>query len=157
MPKGKSKFMSLLIAAVMAAPALVYAQAAVEVSNAWARATVAAQKAGGAYLDIRSAAAVRLVGAASPVAARTEIHNMTMEGGVMKMFPVDGIDIAAGQTVRLAPGGYHVMLLDLKRQLKAGDRVPLTLTIERADKSRTTVEVSAEVRDIAGAAAHKGH
>ncbi len=145
----------LAMLAIAIAPA--YAQSGVEVSNAWARATVAAQKVGGVYLDIRSNAPARLVAAASPVAVRVELHNMSMEGGVMKMAPVAGIALAAGQTVKLAPGGYHVMLVDLKRPLKAGDSVPLTLTIERADKTRASVEVKAEVRDMSAAAAHKGH
>ena len=138
------------------------AQSPVEVSNAWARATVPAQTVGGVYMDIRSATSARLVGAATSAAARAEIHNMTMENGVMKMSPVNGIELPAGQSVKLAPGGYHVMLLDLKQPLKAGDSVPVTLTIERADKSRTSLDVKAEVRAInAGAPStsgmHKGH
>jgi periplasmic copper chaperone A len=146
-----------LTAVALLAPALACAQTGIEVSNAWTRATVAAQKAGGVYLDIRSSTPARLLRAASPLAARVEIHNMTMENGVMKMFPVKALELTAGQTVKLAPGGYHVMLLDLKQQLKAGDSVPLTLTVERADKSVATIEVRAEVRDMAGGAAHKGH
>ena len=86
---------------------------------------------------------------------------MKMEGSVMKMSSVAGIDLAAGQTVKLAPGGYHVMLIDLKQPLKAGDSVPLTLTLERADKTRTTVETKAAVRDMAAMAGghdmDKGH
>jgi len=79
-----------------------------------------------------------------------QIHNMKMEGGVMKMFAVDGVDLPANQTVKLAPGGYHVMLMDLKQQLKAGDHVPLKLTFEMADKKRETVELSVEVREVTG-------
>ena len=147
------------------APALAAAQAGVEVSNAWTRATAPGAKVGGVYMDIKSAGAAKLVSASSTAAARTEIHSMKMEGGVMKMSPVEVIDLAAGHTVKLAPGGYHVMLLDLKQPLKAGDKVSVTLTIERADKSRATVDVNAEVRDMSGAAkgggmahdAHKGH
>ena len=148
------------VIAVTALPAL--AQSGIEVSNAWARSTVAAQKTGGIYLDIRSASPAKLVGVASPVAARVELHNMKMEGSVMKMSAVESIDLAAGQTVKLAPGGYHVMLIDLKQPLKAGDSVPVTLTVERADKTRTTVETKAAVRDMAAAMQgghdmHKGH
>jgi len=127
----------------------------VEVKDAWIRGTVPAQKATGAFMDITSKAAVRLVALGSPVAGRVELHNMKMESGVMKMFPVDGIAIAAGKTVKLAPGGYHVMLIDLNRQLKQGDRVPLKLTFELADKSRQTIDISAEVRDIKGEPRHK--
>ena len=127
-----------------------FAQQGIQVTNAWARATVAGQKVGGVYMDIRSAGSARLVSAASPAAAKVEIHNMKMDNGVMKMFPVDGIDLPAGQTVKLAPGGYHVMLVDLKQGLKKGDTAQLTLTIEDAKKSRQTVTVNAEVRDVSG-------
>ncbi len=148
--------------AVLLFSAAVSAQTPVEVTNAWARATVAAQKVGAVYMDIRSNAPARLVAVASSAAARVELHNMKMENGVMKMAPVAGIDLARGQTVKLAPGGYHVMLIDLKQALKAGDSVPLTLTVERADKTRASVEVRAAVRDMTGAVqgghdAHKGH
>ena len=87
---------------------------------------------------------------ASPVAGSVEIHNMTMTNGVMKMFPVDGIDVPAGKTVKLAPGGYHVMLFGLKQQMKPGERVPLELLVESADKKRETVSLQVEVRDISG-------
>ena len=155
----KNKLFAIALAMLAVFPVL--AQSGVEVSNAWARSTIAAQKTSGVYLDIRSTAAARLVGVASPAAARVELHNMKMEGSVMKMSSVAGIDLAAGQTVKLAPGGYHVMLIDLKQPLKAGDSVPLTLTLERADKTRTTVETKAAVRDMAAMAGvhdmHKGH
>ena len=141
--------------------AAVQAQSPVDVSNAWARATVPAQTVGGVYLEIRSPIPAKLVRAASPVAGRTELHKMSMENGVMKMSPVDAIDLPAGQSVKLAPGGLHVMLLDLKRPLKAGESVPLALTVERADKSQSTIEIKAQVRDISGAPPasemHKGH
>ena len=83
----------------------------------------------------------------------------------MKMSAVDALDLAAGQTVKLAPGGYHVMLIALKQPLQAGGSVPFTLTVERADKTRVTVESKAVVRDMAGAMQgghdmhdmHKGH
>jgi copper(I)-binding protein len=81
---------------------------------------------------------------------------MKMENGIMKMFPVDGIDLPANKSVKLAPGGYHVMLMNLKQQLKAGDRVPLKLTFEMADKKRETLDVTAEVREVTGAPKH-GH
>lgn len=128
----------------------------VEVKDAWVRGTVPAQKVTGAFMEITSKNAVRLVGASSPIAGTVEIHNMTMTGGVMKMFPVDGIDVPAGKTIKLAPGGYHVMLFGLKRQMKPGERVPLDLLVETADKKRETISLQVEVRDIAGnrASAH---
>lgn len=165
----RMNMIALIAAAAFAMmPAITLAQSGVEVSNAWTRATVAAQKTGGIYFDVRSAAPAKLVGVASPVAARVELHSMKMEGGVMKMSAVESLDLAAGQTVKLAPGGYHVMLIDLKQPLKAGGSVPFTLTIERADKTRATIESKAAVRDMAGAMQgghdmhdmhdmHKGH
>jgi copper(I)-binding protein len=128
----------------------------VEVKEAWIRGTVAGQKASGAFMSLTSRSPARLVAAASPVAGVVEIHNMKMEGNVMKMFAVDGIDLPANRTVKLAPGGYHVMLMDLKQTLKAGDRVPLKLTFEMADKKRETLDVTVEVRDVTGAPKH-GH
>jgi hypothetical protein len=122
----------------------------VEIKDAWIRGTVAGQKASGAFMSLTSRAPARLVAAASPVAGVVEIHNMKMEGNVMKMFAVDGIDLPANRTVKLAPGGYHVMLMGLKRTLKAGDRVPLKLTFELAGKKRETMEIDVEVRPVTG-------
>jgi hypothetical protein len=128
----------------------------VEVKEAWIRGTVAGQKASGAFMSLTSRSPARLVAAASPVAGVVEIHNMKMEGNVMKMFAVDGIDLPANRTVKLAPGGYHVMLMELRQTLKAGDRVPLKLTFEMADKKRETLDVTVEVRDVTGTPKH-GH
>ena len=107
-------------------------------------------------MSLTSRSPARLVAVASPVAGVVEIHNMKMEGNIMKMFAVDGIDLPANRTVKLAPGGYHVMLMDLKQTLKAGDRVPLKLTFEMADKKRETLDLTVEVRDVTGAPKH-GH
>ncbi len=130
----------------------------VTVKDAWIRGTVQGQSATGAFMELTGKSAARLVSVSSPVAKNVEVHNMTMEKGVMKMFPVDGIDVPAGKTVRLASGGYHMMLMNLQQPLKAGDKVPLTLTFERADRQRETVELSAEVRDVTGRPAMRhGH
>jgi len=126
----------------------------VAVKDAWVRGTVPAQKVTGAFMEISGKSAVRLLRVDSPIAASVEIHNMTMQNGVMKMFQVDGIDVPAGKTVKLAPGGYHVMLMGLKQQMKPGERVPLKLTFELADKKRESLELSVEVRDIAGNRPH---
>jgi copper(I)-binding protein len=126
----------------------------VEVKAAWVRGTVPAQKVTGAFMELTGKAATRLVAAESPVAGKTEIHHMKMENGVMKMFPMEGIDVPAGKTVKLASGGYHLMLLDLKRELKAGERVPLRLIFEQADKKRETMDLSVEVRAITGERRH---
>ena len=126
------------------------------VKDAWIRGTVQGQSVTGAFMELRGTATVRLVGVASPVAKSAEVHNMTMENGVMKMFPVAALDVPAGKTVRLAPGGYHVMLTGLQKPLAAGERVPLRLAFESADKSRHVVELLVEVRDIQGNPAHGG-
>jgi copper(I)-binding protein len=128
----------------------------IEVKQPWIRGTVHGQKATGAFMEITSNVPARFVAASSPVAGVVEIHNMKMEGGVMRMFAVDGIDLPANRTVKLASGGYHVMLLDLQRTLKAGERVPLKLTFELAGGKRETIELAVEVRPVTGVPKH-GH
>jgi len=130
-----------------------WARADVTVSNAWVRGTVGPQTATGAFMDIRSTENVRLVGVATPVAKTADVHETTMKDGVMRMRRIAKLDVGAGQTVALKPGGYHVMLQDLKRPLKSGDTVPLSLIFERADKKRVTVETKAQVRDLGAPAA----
>lgn len=134
------------------APAL--AADAVNVSKPWVRATVAGQSVAGAYMDITAKTNAALVSVASPVAAKAELHVMTMDGGVMKMRPLDKLDLPAGKTVNLKPGGYHVMLIDIKRELKAGERVALTLTVQNPRGARSTLQVDAEVRREAAAGGH---
>jgi periplasmic copper chaperone A len=134
------------------------AQAQTTVKEPWVRATVPQQKASGLFAQIISAQGGRLVSVASPVAGVVEIHEMSMDGDVMKMRALsNGLDLPAGKLVELKPGGYHVMLLDLKRQLKAGDTVPLTLVVEGADKKRETVLVQAPVRALGGSMAPMKH
>lgn len=128
----------------------------VTVKDAWIRGTVPGQSGTGAFMELTGKSNARLVGVASPAAKVVEVHNMKMENGVMKMHPVEGIDLPAGKPVRLAPGGYHVMLMELVRPLNAGDKVPLKLTIELPGKRRETLDLSVEVRDVKGQAA-KGH
>jgi copper(I)-binding protein len=146
---------SLALLGMALAPSATLAQPKIEVTNAWARASVPGQKVGGVYMDIRSATSARLLSASSPAAGRVELHNMRVENGVMKMSPVDGIELPAGQSIKLAPGGNHVMLIDLKRELKQGETVPVVLMIESPDKKRQTIEVKAEIRDVTGM--HKAH
>lgn len=139
-----------------AAPAL----AQLQVKDPWVRATVPQQTTSGAFMQLSSSSDVRLVAARTPVAGIVELHEMKMEGDVMKMSAVPGIDIPAGKTVELKPGGYHVMLMDLKRQLKQGETVPITLVVEGKDRKRHTVHVKAAVRPLAatgGEDAKGGH
>src|SRR5450830_471477 len=102
----------------------------VSVTDPWVRATVPQQKSAGAFMRLQSPAPARLVGVSTPVAGRAEIHEMAMENNTMRMRQVDGIDLPAGQAVNLASGGYHLMFFDLKRQLKEGETVPVTLEVQ---------------------------
>ncbi|MBO9689575.1 copper chaperone PCu(A)C [Roseateles chitosanitabidus] len=129
------------------------AQAQVVVTGQWVRATVAQQKATGAFMQIKSPTAVKLVSVSTPVAEVAEVHEMAMDGSVMRMRPVSALDIPAGQTVELKPGGYHVMLMKLKAPIADGETVPLTLVFEGADKMRMSVQVQAAARSPAAAAA----
>ena len=88
----------------------------------------------------------KLVGAASPVAGVVELHEMAMDNNVMKMRAIPALDLPAGREVHLKPGGYHVMLLDLKRPLKAGEKVQVELRLETRDGKRVTQPVEVEVR-----------
>ena len=119
------------------------------VTAPWVRATVPQQSASGAFLQLRSPDAARLVSVSSPAAQSAELHQMAMVGQLMKMGEVDGIDLPAGQTVHLASGGFHIMLFGLKGQLKEGDSVPLALVIERKNGKRETVRVNAPVKPLA--------
>jgi copper(I)-binding protein len=122
--------------------------AQVSVDKPWIRATVAQQKSTGAFFQLKATSDSRLVEVRSAAADMVQIHEMAMEGDVMKMREVPGIDLPAGKTVELKPGGYHVMMMGLKQPINAGDSVPLTLVFEGKDKKRQTVELKAEARAL---------
>lgn len=140
----------LLIASLLAVTAGAWAQTTVKVEDAWVRGTVATQKASGAFMRLTPSANARLVAVESPVAGVVEIHEMAMENDVMKMRQIPGLDLAAGRTTELKPGGFHVMLMDLKQPLKGGESVPLTLVFEDEAKKRFTQEVKAPVTALGG-------
>lgn len=141
-----------LAAALFSAPAL----AQTKISDAWVRATVAPGVATGLFGRLTSATGGRLVGGSSPLAGVVEIHEMTMDGNVMRMRALAaGLDLPAGQTVELKPGGLHVMLFGLQRALKVGEVVPLTLVVEGRDGQRESIAVEAAVRGPGAAGAHK--
>ena len=142
---------AVLLAGVLLAPA-VNAQS-VEVREAWVRAPAPGQSVASAYMELMSRGHALLVGVASPVAARAELHATTMSGGVARMRQMESIELPAAKTVKLAPGGMHVMLLDVKQPLKPGSRVPLTLTVQR-DGNRSVFTVQATVRAATEAASH---
>jgi len=143
------------LAVLTAAAVAASAQAQVTVSAAWVRGTVQGQTATGAFMQLKSADGAALVGAESPVAGIVEIHEMAMENNVMKMRGVQRLDLPAGRTVELKPGGYHVMLMDLKAPLKKGDTVPIKLKVQSKSGQTQDVEVKAEVRELTAPAGGK--
>ncbi len=150
--------LAVCLAVCLTAPAL----AQVTVKESWVRATVAKQTATGAFMQITAAADTKLVDVKSSAAGIVEIHEMKMENNVMKMRAVDEVVLPAGKMVELKPGGFHVMLMDLKAQVKTGDTIPLTLVFEGKDKKRETVDLKVPVRALTSApsksgAQHEGH
>ena len=150
--------MKVLVITAMAALAAQSAWAAnLSVTDAWARATMPGQKVSGAYMQLQSDADARLVSASSPAVPRVEVHEMKMDGDVMRMREVKSIELPKGKTVSLEPGGYHIMLMNLTKPITAGEVIPLTLVVESGGK-RQTVEVKAEARAPgSGAMPHHAH
>ncbi len=153
---SKLHVLPLLLTSLISLPT--FAQTSVK--DAWVRGTVAQQQATGAFMQITSASGGKLVSVSSPAAGVVEIHEMKMEGSTMKMRALPaGLDLPAGTTVELKPGAYHVMLLDLKAPLKAGDTVDLQLVVQGKDGKQETLAVKAPVKALAatggGMAEHK--
>ena len=144
-------------ALLLALPVSAQAQT-ITVEKPWARATSPSAKAGGVFMTLTDTGVPdKLVSIATPIAEVAGLHRTVEQNGVMRMLPVEGLDLAPGKPVVFAPGGYHVMLMDLKRQLKPGDTFPITLTFAKAAPMTVTVKVEA-----AGAAGpsqdmHSGH
>lgn len=114
------------------------------ISQAWSRATPGGAKVAGGYLTIenKGTAPDKLVSVSAAIAGKADVHEMAMDNGVMKMRPLDkGLVIDPGKTVKLAPGGYHLMLQELKRPFKQGDKVPVTLEFEKAGKVTVSLDV----------------
>ena len=130
------------------AQAQAQAQAQVSVTAPWLRATVPAQKSTGAYMHLMSAGGARLIGVSSPVAGTVELHQMDMKGEMMKMRQVDGIDLPAGKGVNLTSGSYHIMLVGLKRQLKQGDAVDITLQVLGKNQKRESITIKVPVKPL---------
>ncbi len=139
------KFKSLLTASALTLATL-SACAQVEVQNAWARATVKGQMATGAFMTLTAKDGAKLVSGSSPAAGVTQVHEMKMEGGVMKMAEVKGgLELPAGKAVELKPGGYHIMLMDLKQPLAKDSSVPLTLVFKDAKGVESKLELKVPV------------
>jgi copper(I)-binding protein len=135
---------NIVLAALSLAGAAASAQTTVK--DAWVRGTVEPQKATGAFMQITSAQGGKLVSVQSPVAGVAEVHEMTMDGNVMKMRAMPALELPAGKAVELKPGSYHLMLMDLKQPLKNGESVPLTLVVEGKDGKRETLELKVPVK-----------
>jgi periplasmic copper chaperone A len=128
----------------------------VTVTQPWVRGTVAPQKTTGAFMVLRSTSDAKLISASSPSAKQVEVHEMVMVNNVMRMRPIPELALPAGKEVALKPGGYHIMLMGIAHQLKQGDVVPITLTVRESDGKSKTIEVQAQVRDLAAPAPMQG-
>jgi copper(I)-binding protein len=148
----KMKLKVLMFAAIGVLAAQPAWAANISVTDAWARATMPGQKVSGAYMQIQSDVDARLVGVSSLAVPRVEVHEMKMDGDVMRMREVQAIDLPKGKTVSLQPGGFHIMLMNLPKPIAAGEIIPLTLTVESGGK-RQTVEVKADARGAMGSGA----
>ncbi len=134
--------------------------AGVEISNAWAKATVQGQPVAGAFVELKAKKTVQLVAVESPVAKRGEIHEMSHEGGVMRMRAMKSVKLPAGKKVTFSPGGMHFMLFDPAKPLAAGSTIELTLSFRMPDGKVVKQTVEAEVRSMdaaAGGGGHEGH
>lgn len=148
----------LTLSTVLAGTALAQAPA-VQVDGAWARASVPGQQGTGAFMKLTAPQGARLVGASSPAAGVTEVHEMKLDGDVMRMRAVPVLELPAGTPVELKPGGFHLMLLDLKAPLAKDSTVPLTLTFKDARGVESKLDLTVPVAASApGAPAHAhGH
>ncbi len=129
------------------------------ITQAWTRATPGGAKVGGAYLTVenKGSSPDRLIGGSADIAGKVEVHEMATENGVMKMRPLtNGLTIDPGKTVKLAPGGYHLMMTDLKSPLKQGDKVPVTLQFEKAGKVNVTLDVQVVGAQAPAGSEHMG-
>ena len=139
----------LLAAALLAGNAYAQGAAPAAIDGAWARASVQGQKASGAFMRITASEPLQLLRAESPAAGHAEVHEMTMDGGVMKMRALSQLDLPAGKAVDLKPGGYHIMLMDLKAPLAKDTQLPLTLVFKDAKGEERRMELQVPVATMA--------
>ena len=149
----------LLGALVALLPVLASAQSSsvepsLRISDAWAKTTVPGGSVSAAYMQISSAKPLKLVKAESTLTPNVEIHNMSMKDGVMEMRAVEAVDVPAGKSVALKPGGLHIMLIKVNKPINRGDSVPLTLTFETPDKRLFSVDVAAKGQEKAASHSH---
>ncbi len=144
------KKLSIILGIVCSQAAMTAMAADIKIENAWMRATAPGQAVAGAFMEITSPANAQLVGATSPAAGKLELHTMSMNNGIMEMRQVPAIDLPKGKTIKLAPGGLHVMLLDLKQTMKQGEIIPMTLDVITTNKHHESIKVDVRVRDLGG-------
>ena len=123
------------------------------VSNVWVKTTIPGSTVSAAYMQIKSAVPMKLIKAESAVAGIVEIHDMKMKDGVMEMKALDALDVPVGKNIELKPGGTHVMLMNVKKPINKGDKVPLALTFAGADKKPVVVKLDAIAQE-SGAQTH---
>lgn len=148
MKSSSLSFPALALASLILLAAPAWAE--VKVAGPWVRGTTASQKTTGAFMTLVSSGPATLVAATSPLAGKVEIHQMRMDGSVMRMRKVDEVVLPAGKPVALNPGGYHIMLMELRERMRAGAKVPLTLKIRNGNGATSEVAVMAEVTSVAG-------
>jgi copper(I)-binding protein len=144
----RSRVLALLALLLVASPAWAhdYKLGALEIGHPWSRATPPTAPTGAGYLSVKNTGTTpdRLVSVSSPAAGAVQVHDMKMDGNVMRMRELDGpLEIKPGETVTLAPGGMHLMMMGLKEPLTQGERVPLTLVFEKAGKIDVDLAVEA--------------
>lgn len=158
-PRFLSFFLFLLPLLFAIAGGAAYAQPMLQVDQAWARVSVPGQKSSGAFMRLTAREPLSLVGGSSPAAGSVEVHEMKMEGDVMRMRPLPSLALAPGRAVELKPGGLHLMLMDLKAPLANGTRVPVTLLLRdgKGAEQRVTVELAVSATAPGAAAAASSH
>ena len=148
---------AIVLAALNGLPAAFAQKSSAEapqISDVWIKATIPGSNVSAAYLRIKSAKTVKLVKAETAVANIAELHSMNMKDGVMEMKAELAFNVPAGKTIELKPGGMHIMLMQVAKPIKAGDKVPLVLTFEGTDKKPIIVKLDVTAQDKA-ATAHK--
>ena len=146
---------------VLSTPDMAQLRALPKVEGAWVRSMVAGQQSTGGYMTLTASEPMQLIGITTPAADTAEVHQMKMEGDIMKMRAVPQLDLPAGQAVELKPGGYHIMLMELKQPLASGMTVPMTLLLRNAkgvdSKLQLKLPVAAQAPGASPAAAAPAH
>ena len=144
-----ARALSLASSVTLLSMATLAQTAPVKVEGAWARAMVQGQQSTGAFMGLTAKEALALVGVSSSIAGVAEVHEMKMEGDIMKMRAVPTLDLPAGKKVDFKPGGYHIMLMDLKTPLALGSTVPVTLTFKDAKGVQSKLALKLPVSTVA--------